>query len=202
MTIIYILRLQNNKYYVGKTDNIIKRYQEHLNGQGSAWTRKYPPTSLVKSIENASAFDEDKVTKEYMAKYGINNVRGGSYVSDVLDDSQYESVQKEIWNATNCCTRCGRKGHFVKDCHANTTIDGVSIDEDVWVWSCDTCNREFTSESACITHEKLCGNRSVRKCYRCGREGHYANTCYAKTHVGSYAGDYEDYSESDYDSDE
>jgi predicted GIY-YIG superfamily endonuclease len=29
---IYILRLESGKYYVGKTDDVPKRYQEHLNG--------------------------------------------------------------------------------------------------------------------------------------------------------------------------
>ena len=46
-TNIYILRLEGGKYYVGKSDNPTKRYQEHLNGSGSAWTKKYPPISVL-----------------------------------------------------------------------------------------------------------------------------------------------------------
>lgn len=37
---------------------------------------KYEPVLLEKVIENASPFDEDKVCKEYMLQYGIDNVRG------------------------------------------------------------------------------------------------------------------------------
>jgi predicted GIY-YIG superfamily endonuclease len=35
MSKIYVLQLQKNKFYVGKTNNIECRYQEHLNGIGS-----------------------------------------------------------------------------------------------------------------------------------------------------------------------
>ena len=38
-TNIYILKLENNKYYVGKTDNLEQRKQQHLNGSASSWTK-------------------------------------------------------------------------------------------------------------------------------------------------------------------
>ena len=71
-TNIYVLRLVGGRYYIGKSDNITNRYQQHLNGNGSAWTKKYKPVSLEKTIKNVSSFEEDKVTKEYMSKYGID----------------------------------------------------------------------------------------------------------------------------------
>jgi predicted GIY-YIG superfamily endonuclease len=36
-TNIYILKLQGGKYYVGKTNNIERRKQEHINGTASTW---------------------------------------------------------------------------------------------------------------------------------------------------------------------
>jgi len=128
-TNIYILKLEKGHYYVGKTDNVGKRFHEHMTGKGSSWTRKYKPISIEKSIPNCSPFDEDKYVKEYMAKYGINKVRGGSYVTEELDEIQKYSIQKEIWSAKNCCTRCGRNNHFVKSCFASTDVDGYVIDE-------------------------------------------------------------------------
>ena len=98
-TCIYVLRLEGGRYYIGKSDNVMNRYQQHLNGNGSAWTRKYKPVSLEKTIENVSPFEEDKITKEYMSKYGIDKVRGGSYVEVELSEFHIDALKMEIWAA-------------------------------------------------------------------------------------------------------
>jgi predicted GIY-YIG superfamily endonuclease len=129
-TNIYILRLQGGRFYVGKSADTARRYQEHLAGTASAWTRKYKPVALERVITNASSFDEDKYTKELMAKHGIEKVRGGAYVTEVLEDFQEEALRREIWGAGNKCTLCGRAGHFVKDCYARTDVEGNEIVSD------------------------------------------------------------------------
>ena len=116
MTTIYILKLENNKYYIGKTDNLEKRIQEHINGTACSWTKKYKYITVENIILDASIFDEDKYTIEYMDKYGINNVRGGIYVTEILDEFQRYTINKCIWGANDCCTQCGRKGHWANDC--------------------------------------------------------------------------------------
>lgn len=168
-TNIYILQLKHGKYYIGKSDDLHKRYHEHLEGRGSAWTRKHVPIKLIQVISDASPFDEDKYTKEYMAKYGVDNVRGGSYVSCVLDEVQQETLQTEIWAATDCCTTCGRKGHFASKCYAKTDILGNEIvyessDDE----SDDSDNERFSEDIVC---------------FRCGRDGHYSSGCYASYDV-------------------
>jgi predicted GIY-YIG superfamily endonuclease len=55
-TNIYILKLVSNKYYVGKSSNPQKRFMEHMNRNGSAWTKKYKPISIEKIISNASNY--------------------------------------------------------------------------------------------------------------------------------------------------
>ena len=87
-TNIYILRLEGGRYYIGKSKDVNKRFQKHLSGRGSAWTKLYRPVSLETTIQNVSALEEDKTTKEYMVKYGIDKVRGGSYVQVQLSDAQ------------------------------------------------------------------------------------------------------------------
>jgi len=124
---IYILRLRAGKYYIGKTKNVDKRWVEHTEGCGSGWTKKYPPLSLVKSVVSTSHFDEDRYVKEYMGKYGIENVRGGTYSNMVLDANCIALLEKEIRHSKNLCVRCGRGTHFVKDCYATTDSDGEVI---------------------------------------------------------------------------
>ena len=125
---IYFIKLKGGKYYIGKTKNIEKRYDEHITGNGSMWTKKYKPKSLIKTIKSTSFFDEDKYVKEYMAKYGIENVRGGTYSNIVLDENSIAVLEKEIRHSKNVCMRCGRDTHFINDCYAKTDSDGVIID--------------------------------------------------------------------------
>jgi predicted GIY-YIG superfamily endonuclease len=163
---VYVLRLEGGRYYVGKTDNVMNRYQQHLSGSGSAWTRKYKPVSLEKCIENVSSFEEDKVTKEYMSKYGIDKVRGGSYVEVELSKFHIDALKMEIWGAKDLCTQCGRAGHFVKDCRAKKDVSGNTIEyeeeEEEVVWGCEYCDRTFTTEFGCRVHEKSCRSKNTR----------------------------------------
>ena len=192
-TNIYVLRLEGGRYYVGKSDNVMNRYKQHIEGSGSAWTRKHKPVSLEKIIENVSSFEEDKVTKEYMSKYGIDKVRGGSYVEMELSDFHTDALKMEIWAAKDLCTQCGRPGHFVKDCHAKTDASGNKIEY------------EKDNEKSCKVKNKKTPyvNQTTSKkdsvCYRCGRPGHYSPDCYARTDNKGYTLDSDCESEEDSD---
>ena len=115
-TNIYILKLENDKWYIGKSDNPEQRFNQHKNNYGSAWTAKYKPIELFKIIENVSPFLEDAYTKEYMSLYGIDNVRGGSYVRIELTKEQKYAIQKELWSMKNLCNNCGSSEHWVSNC--------------------------------------------------------------------------------------
>jgi hypothetical protein len=79
--IIYVLRLEQRKFYVGKTDlPVQRRFLEHRRGRGAEWTRRFPPIAIDLEIRETSPYCEDKTVKQYMGMFGIENVRGGSYL--------------------------------------------------------------------------------------------------------------------------
>jgi hypothetical protein len=173
MVFIYILELENKKYYIGKTKNPDFRLEQHFNSTGSQWTKKYKPKKVLQIIPDCDDYDEDKYTRIYMDKYGINNVRGGSYVQIKLDKVTIENLEKMNRGTTNKCFLCGVKGHFAKECNDNY--------EDVWI--CEYCDKEFTDENKCQLHENKCKLEQTNTCSRCGRNGHFSNECYAKTNI-------------------
>ena len=116
MVFIYILELKNNKYYVGKTTNPDFRLEQHFNSSGSQWTKKYKPQQLLELLPNCDDYDEDKYTIKYMEKYGINNVRGGSFCEIKLNDNNLITLNQIINSVTDKCYICGNKGHYANDC--------------------------------------------------------------------------------------
>lgn len=84
--ILYILKLQDDKYYIGITLNLNQRLSQHFSGEGSQFTKKYKPLEVLKVIYNDDINEdyENKLTLEYMQKYGWENCRGGYYTRLVI----------------------------------------------------------------------------------------------------------------------
>lgn len=154
---IYVLRLERGKWYVGKTKNIEKRLLSHFGGSGSRWTSMYEPLDVVEVL-NADKFDEDKVVKKYMARHGMENVRGDSYCLPTLKQWQKAALSNELLSSSGACFECGKQGHFASRCPRK----GGSA--------------YLQNARASRGHQK-----DAAVCDRCGRVGHYINTCYAKT---------------------
>jgi predicted GIY-YIG superfamily endonuclease len=122
MQFIYILELQEGKYYVGKTIDITRRIEEHISGKGSEWTKKYPFIRLLHAETTNDIFDEDKTTKKLMLEKGIQNVRGGTYCKLSLSDQETLFLNRELRGALNICQGCGKEGHFIKNCKEEEMI--------------------------------------------------------------------------------
>jgi len=118
MVVIYILKLEQGKYYVGKTCDLIARLQAHYTGSASEWTKRYPVISLENWYPDCSDYDEDKYTLMTMAAHGINNVRGGSWCALDLSQETIAEITQRLRSANDKCLRCGSSEHFVADCKA------------------------------------------------------------------------------------
>ena len=121
---IYILRLQQKKYWVGYTTEPIcniKAFRD-LND----WILAYNPESIYKIIP-AKAYRLDYEVKELMGSAGINNVRGGSWSDSILPATVIRSLTTEIFgNPNKICFMCQKQGHYVQDCPDDDSGDSIS----------------------------------------------------------------------------
>lgn len=209
MTNIYILELENNKYYVGKTNNISFRINDHINNNGSFWTKKYKPKKLLEVIENCDNFDEDKYTLKYMEKYGINNVRGGSFCQIKLSESNLITLNNILYSVNDKCYICGSKNHFAVNCKKNQNKkDKISVIDPNEPCDCitsifsshrkikcalnkiiDFFEEEDDSIDDILNHANKIKKNNPKisgECYRCGYKGHFKSECFAKKHIKGY----------------
>ena len=90
---VYVLQCTDGKYYVGQTDNIIRRFEEHKTGRGASWTKLYPALAILKLMESTgNDFIELSLTLETMNVYGVSNVRGGPFAHIELSTTDLKSI--------------------------------------------------------------------------------------------------------------
>ncbi len=55
--------------------------------------KKYKSVKVIQQINNYDDYDEDKYTLKYMDIYDIENVRGGSFVTIILEESTIKYIK-------------------------------------------------------------------------------------------------------------
>ena len=120
---IYVLELRDDFVYVGHSMNPEERMQEHLlrGDRCPAWVLEHPATGKflvpARPAEGENPrLEEDMVTKEWMDKCGIDNVRGGAYCQVKLTEQQKKALEGELWHGNGLCFKCKAPGHCAKDC--------------------------------------------------------------------------------------
>jgi hypothetical protein len=145
---VYVLRLSGCHFYVGQTTNINNRLQEHREGRGCSWTRKYPVLSVdvFTAPDNTSLEQLELITTiEQMKKRGIHRVRGSCFSQPEFSNKDVVFAQRLICTTSNWCFNCGKQGHVQGGCLKPASIwpPKPALDEDLaWEY------RYFNSEVA------------------------------------------------------
>jgi predicted GIY-YIG superfamily endonuclease len=91
---IYVLRLIEDRYYVGRTGNILRRIEEHFTLGGSIYTKQFNPIKVIEVTEELTPDDERIKTIEMMEKYGWEKVRGACWCSLKIKKPNFEKNKK------------------------------------------------------------------------------------------------------------
>ena len=126
---VYVLRLEGLSYqvYVGSSQDITKRVEQHRRGEGAACTKDATKIELVSRIpcENPADLDdlERKETLDQMRRLGIDKVRGWKFSTRVLSDEYWKQAFEDICCRFKLCLRCGRASHFANNCFARSKAE-------------------------------------------------------------------------------
>ena len=155
MVYIYCLQLENNKYYIGKTNNPKCRLDSHFSKNGGVWTKLNKPIQIIEIIPDCDDFDEDKYTIKYMSKYGIDNVRGGTFSQPSLNKSTVTHLEKSIKSSTDVCFNCGTRGHFSNRCphKKHLSSDTKILEENQKILDKQTRELKSLSDKLGIKHD-------------------------------------------------
>ena len=91
---VYVWQLEDGKFYVGYSENLSRRIDEHLSGEGAVWTKKYNPVSIIEIVMGGKEVEKQK-TLEYMRLKGWENVRGSHWCH-----LEYKSPPAELSKVT------------------------------------------------------------------------------------------------------
>jgi predicted GIY-YIG superfamily endonuclease len=185
--LVYVLRLQGGHYYVGFTRNFDDRIVAHMTGNGAVWTQLHPVEQIELTVPGNEAVETAK-TLEYMARYGVDKVRGGPWVQTELQNPPLDLLRTN----SQRCYGCGQDGHMVNQCPRKFTNQySAPVQQQIYQDDddfCVRCGRDGHDIEDCYTKVTIdgeyLGNRSC--CFRCGRDSHWAQDCYAKTDKWGY----------------
>ena len=179
---VYVIELQDCCYYVGKTDNLQRRLEEHQQGKGSKWTRRHPFVRHCYHEEVDTAHSsglETKITASEMLDKGVNCVRGAGLCHDrnyTLAD--LELLVTTIGQATDLpydqVRRCIEPQLGPDPALSQATPMVVDFE-----WECIYCPRSFQNHTLLEEHTAGClRNVYGRECFRCfRRDGHWQGEC-------------------------
>lgn len=204
MLSLYALSLQSGKFYVGTTTNFQFRISNHKNAKGSQWTKIYPLVEAKRVLPKCDRFDEDKYTLKYMASYGIDNVRGGSFSHPEIYPNTREIIKKMLFGPTTLIKyiKIQNNNGLYKITSETDDIPPVStglliiktsdpydVNKTVVAYMTKygidkVRGGSFTAELLSDSEKKVLSammNSGKNVCFKCGSSSHYSSNCMGVT---------------------
>jgi len=93
---IYVIELEEQYFFIHTSEetnprNIFLKCEIYYD-----FIKKHKPVKILKHFPYENDFLIDATVKEYMFIYGINFVRGGSYIDEILNPFQLGTIRKEF----------------------------------------------------------------------------------------------------------
>merc|ERR1712242_293803 len=136
---IYILPLDQGKFYVGRNANPeMALFNHKYDKVDCEWTQTYKPAGeggFLMAPYVGDEIDVETVTHQLMTQYGYDNVRNSTkYTSKDLNVEEIKELKEALgiakeYDATVACTRCGRMYHCGPVCTVYRDILGEVIKE-------------------------------------------------------------------------
>jgi hypothetical protein len=172
MEYIYVLKCQNDKYYIGISKNIEEDYNIHLNGKYCNYTKKNKPFNIdsVFIIKNNIVIED--IISKYITMYGSKNLSYKDIYKNYKnyknnDDITYKKTilkLNKLYKKNNKLCIC-KKEHNIDICKYN-------IKNEIWFNILD---------NALSTINKVFDDNYI--CCRCGYFGHNVDICHAQIHI-------------------
>lgn len=121
---VYVLHLRINFkktefIYVGYSEDINSRIEQHVKGEGSNITRNCTLIGRLKCMTPFLWHKESWERLEYLTqvkKFGIQRVRGWKFVRDHLCPIDIKEILSNLCEAFNLCRKCFHDDHWSSIC--------------------------------------------------------------------------------------
>lgn len=193
---INIIALEKGRYYIGKHSIL-----DIQNGLGPTWVKTYKPVKLIKQIQDSLEYD---TLLEYMETYGIDYVRGYTYISMELTQYEKDKLNKLLFgpkavSTEVVCIYCSQLGHNEYSCdnlkydkenefqqisYRGKTSNKQKTDATNSVsyksYDCRYCEMKFNNDDTLRKHEYTCKDEAF---IRPSGKGLNCERCGRNTHA-------------------